>query len=740
MVEKTLFDWPLLIYKDYDENLDFENRTKEILKNIPNIYTNSLDNFYKYFSHNQNISGIILINKNNIEEIVDYIRNINPKIPIVIFSTKNNNNFNIKILKKIDCTINIFEDTVFFITGQISNLITNYMKILRTPFFSELVDYTKECKYAWHTPGHSGGTMFLTNPIGKIFFDFYGENTLRSDLSISVPELGSLLDDEGPIKSAEINSARVFSADKTYYVLNGTSSVNQIIWKGRVTEGDIAFVDRNCHKSLNYGMVVTEATPFYMIPRRNKLGIIGPVNLNEFSKDYIEKITKKRVKMSALTNSTYDGICYNINKIKETLNSNVDNLHFDEAWYAYAKFHPLYAEHFAMTNSDNSIEHPPIFASQSTHKLLGAFSQASMLQVKDGTKEKIDFDVFNQAYMMYSSTSPQYSMLASLDVATAMMDYNGKELLNKTILDAIHFRKYITNLNKEAITNGDWFFSLWQPKKVVYNEKYINFEDVPDEYLLTNQSCWTFNSKNNWHGFEDIEDNYVLLDPIKLTIICPGITLEGEYGDMGIPASILSRYITLKGVVNEKTDTYSLLFLHTIGTTQTKQEALIQALIEFKKDYDNNTPLECIFPKLVTLFPEYYSNQGLKDHCQIMHNYIKKSKLLDFMDKAFEIIPNQILTPAQAAKEVFRCNIEHLPVKDIMNRIAGVMVVPYPPGIPILMGGEKIDKNSQSILDFLLAREKFERIFPGYYSDIHGIKAFEDKDGIRRFHTMVIKE
>ncbi|MGL4898377.1 MAG: arginine decarboxylase, partial [Cetobacterium sp.] len=492
-------------------------------------------------------------------------------------------------------------------------------------FFGELMDYTQKFKYPWHTPGHAGGLMFMTNPIGKMMLDFYGENTLRADLSISVPELGSLLDDEGPVKDAENNSARVFSADKTYYILNGTSSVNQVIWKGRVTKDNLAFVDRNCHKSLNYGMVITEAIPMYMIPRRNSLGIIGPVKLNEFTKEYIDtmitensKLTaeqkKQKIKMSALTNSTYDGLCYNVNKIKETLNNNVENLHFDEAWYAYAKFHPIYKNHYAMTESDNFIEHPPIFASHSTHKLLGAFSQASMLHVKDGTKDKVDFVVFDEAYLMYGSTSPQYSMIASLDVSTAMMDFSGKELMDETILNAIHFRKRIAQLNKEYASFNQWFFSLWQPEKVSYNGVLTNFEDVPDKYLLENQNCWTLDSSNNWHGFNDIEKDYVMLDPIKLTLKCPGLNIDGNYEEIGIPASILSNYIIDKGVVNEKTDTYSLLFLHSIGTTITKQEALIKVLMDFKKDFDKNTPLIEIFPELVNSYPEKYSTKGLKDH------------------------------------------------------------------------------------------------------------------------------
>lgn len=744
-MENRILKWPILIYSTLSqesfegERLDELVDTFEATESIPAKFTYDLDSFMTTFKYDQVLSALIIEENDEIEIIIDEIRKKNKKIPIFILGSKYE--YDLLFLSKITEVINICEDTITFLAGRILKAANNYIKELSPIFFGKVMDYVQQYKYPWHTPGHMGGTMFLTNPVGKMFFDFYGENTLRSDLSISVPELGSLLDREGPVKDAEVNSARVFGADKTYYVLNGTSSVNQIVWKGRVTVGDLAFVDRNCHKSLNYGMVITGAKPMYMIPRRNKLGIIGPVKLEEFSKEYIENLIGKdeRIKMSALTNSTYDGLCYNVNKIKEMLKSSVDNLHFDEAWYAYAKFHPMYKNHYAMTESDNFVEHPPIFSSQSTHKLLGAFSQSSMLHVKDGTKEKVDFVIFDQAYMMYGSTSPQYSMISSLDVSTKMMDFNGKELMDEAILNSIHFRKKIAKLNKEARCNGDWFFSLWQPEVVPYNGILEEIENVPDEYLLNNQKCWILDKNNNWHGFEDIEDDYILLDPIKLTVVCPGLKVDGTFDDYGIPASILSNYIISKGVVNEKTDTYSLLFLHSIGTPKTKENALIEALLEFKRAYDANEPLENVFPDLVESYPEVYKGLGLKDHCQKMHEYIRDKGLLENMDKAFQIIPEQIMTPAQASENVFKGNIEHVPVKDCMNRVAGVIVVPYPPGIPVLMGGEKIDDKVKPIMDFLLEREEFERVFPGYYSDIHGIEAFIDPDGVRRFHTMVIK-
>ena len=390
-------------------------------------------------------------------------------------------------------------DTSEFLAGRIETLLVEYVKSIYPRFFSELVKYSEAYKYAWHTPGHMGGQGFLRSPAGVAMHKFFGENVFRADLSISVPELGSLLDHSGVVSDAERNSARVFGADITYYVLNGTSNVNQIIWRSQVTRDDIAFVDRNCHKSLNYAMVITDAFPVYMIPRRNRLGIIGPCRLSEFSPESIRKKIKENalipedkkqgsVKMSALTNSTYDGICYNVVTIKKQLEKSVENLHFDEAWYAYARFHPVYKNHFGMADDDQNKHHPPIFCSQSTHKLLTAFSQASMLHVRHGTDVTIKADELNESYMMHGSTSPQYSMIASLDVATKMMADNGETLTGEIIAEAISLRQKVARIDREMREQNDWFFEMWQPKRVAYQGKTVNFEDAPGRYLCENQA------------------------------------------------------------------------------------------------------------------------------------------------------------------------------------------------------------------------------------------------------------
>lgn len=686
-------------------------------------------------------------------ELIRKIRERNRTIPILLLASRlETEEIPVDVLKCIDGYLWKTSDTIDFLAGRILMHLERYIHSVYPVFFGELVHYSQEYKYAWHTPGHMGGEGFLRSPSGVVFHKFFGENTLRSDLSISVPELGSLLDHSGVTGDAERNSARVFGADQTYYVLNGTSNVNQIIWRSQVVPNDIAFVDRNCHKSLNYAMVITSAIPVYMIPRRNKRGIIGPVRLSEFSPESITKKInacplipkdwkKAKPKMSALTNSTYDGVCYNVVHIKEMLALSVHNLHFDEAWYAYARFHPVYKDHYGMADDEINKEHPPIFVSHSTHKLLTAFSQSSMLHIKNGTHDVINHDEFNESYMMHGSTSPQYSMIASLDVATKMMHDNGEIIWNDTIVEAIHLRKKMIEIRNSLLKENarDWFFGMWQPKQVLIDGKWENFENVPAEVLARTQEAWVMSKDNPWHGFEDMEDNYAMLDPIKLTFTTPGIDDDGNMADEGIPASIVTNFLIDRGIVCEKTDYYSFLMLNSLGTTRGKQGSLMAELLKFKELYDNNIPLEEVFPEMVEDYPEHYKGVGLKDHANDIHRWFREHDILGKMQEAFQVIPDQAMKPSDAYHDVVKRNVEFVELDHMMGRIPAVMIVPYPPGIPIMMGGEIMNEKAKPIYNYLKLRQDFENDFPGYESDIHGVERIE-RDGDLFFTTMCVKE
>ena len=685
------------------------------------------------------------------ENLLAEVRSRNPGLPVILFTDRLAiEDIPTRVFGKISECLWKNSDTSEFLAGRIEELLKDYVAGVMPGFFRELVKYSEEYKYAWHTPGHMGGQGFLRSPAGVAMHKFFGENTFRADLSISVPELGSLLDHSGVVGDAENNSARVFGADHTFYVLNGTSTVNQIIWRSQVLRDDIAFVDRNCHKSLNYAMVITEAYPVYMVPRRNRRGIIGPCRLSEFSEESIrQKIAENKlippelkdgaVKMSALTNSTYDGICYNVINIKKQLKKSVENLHFDEAWYAYARFHPMYRDHYGMADDDLNREHPPIFCSHSTHKLLTAFSQASMLHARDGSHVKINRDELNESYMMHGSTSPQYNIIASLDVATKMMDDGGERLMGDIILEAVKLRQKVASIADDMKAEGGWFFDMWQPRKVKHQGVEKAFKDAPSEWLCENQKPWVFSSKDNWHGFADMEDGYAMLDPIKLTFTTPGMDDAGNMADWGIPASIVTDYLINHGIVCEKTDYYSFLLLNSLGTTRAKQGTLLAALTKFKNLYDANTPLEFVQPGLVKSHPGAYAGRGIKDHCQAIHEYFKAHALLDKMQAAFQVIPDQAMKPADAYHEVVRKNVEYVELAEMKGRIPAVMLVPYPPGIPVIMGGEIMDDKAAPIFEYLEARQEFENNFPGYESDIHGVERVE-RGGKKYFKTLCVKK
>ena len=767
VMKMTTADWPVMIVSgEFGTGNNEGHRLKELLVELKQksgcsvICATTYEDAAGIFASRADIGCTVIDwdlkfedhdEKMSPEKLLEQIRARNAKIPVILLTDHlETENLSENVLRQINDCLWKTADTVEFIAGRIANRVREYAGNAVPEFFGKLVEYSERYKYAWHTPGHLGGLGFLRAPAGVAMFKFFGENTFRSDLSISVPELGSLLDHEGAAGDAERNSAKVFGSDQTYYVLNGTSTVNQIIWRSQVLPGDIALVDRNCHKSLNYAMVITGAVPVYMIPRRNARGIIGPVRRAEFSNESIRKriedhplIKDKKnvshVKMSALTNSTYDGVCYNTGAIFAAADKNgmIENFHFDEAWYAYAHFHPVYAGHYGMAVKD--CRHP-VFCSQSTHKLLTAFSQASMLHIRNGSQRSIDPVLFNESYMMHGSTSPQYSMIASLDVATKMMEDNGKTILGDIIREAVQLRRKIAGLERELHRKGDWFFGMWQPESVKCNGKTMDFADCPANYLAENQAPWILDSADNWHGFENIEKDHVMLDPIKLTILTPGIDNKGYFlRQGGIPAAVVSNFLIKHNIVCEKTDYYSFLLLNSLGTNRAKQGSLLAALFEFKKFYDSGTPLEEVFPELVKNYPERYRGETLRSHCEAMHSYLRENKILELMHRAFEVIPVPAMLPVEAAACVVRGNVEMVDVSELRDRIAAVMLVPYPPGIPVMMGGEMMSGEADAIAEYLLARENFENAFPGYEGDIHGITR-EKRGGRIVFRTLCIKK
>ena len=673
--------------------------------------------------------------------IIRAVRHRNKKLPIFLIADRTLvSELPLEVVKQVHEYIHLFGDTPAFIASRVDFAVERYHEQLLPPYFRELKKYNDQGAYSWDAPGHMGGVAFLKHPVGMEFHRFFGENIMRSDLGISTSPLGSWLDHLGPAGESERNAARIFGADWTFYVLGGSSTSNQIVGHGVIGQDDIVIADANCHKSICHSLTVTGARPVYVTPTRNGYGMIGLVPLKRFSPEAIRELIDKspftagassrEPSYAVVTNSTYDGLCYDVNKVVTALAPSVPRIHFDEAWYAYARFHPIYRGRFAMDVPDEMPDRPLLFAVQSTHKMLAAFSMASMVHLKLSPRAPIEFDQFNESFMMHGTTSPFYPLIASLDVAAAMMDEPaGQTLMEETISDAISFRKAMSSIKHRLRKQDDgdgWFFDLYQPDRVQdpTDGQIYDFEDAPDKVLATHSRCWTLKPGEEWHGFldEDVADDYCMLDPTKVTILMPGVNAQGKVADWGIPAAILTEFLDARRVEIARTGDYTVLVLFSVGTSKGKWGSLLENLFEFKRLYDTEATLSEALPELVARYPHRYGNLTLKELSDQMHAAMVELRLTALEGEACEVEEVQVLTPAQTYQKLLRNGTDKIRFSEMANRVAGVMLVPYPPGIPVCMPGERLGATDSPVIRLILALEEFGKRFPGFEREVHGIE------------------
>ncbi len=675
-------------------------------------------------------------------QILRAVRRRNKKIPIFLIADRTLvSELPLEVVRQVHEYIHLFGDTPAFIANRVDFAVERYHETLLPPYFRTLKKYTDEGAYSWDAPGHMGGVAFLKHPVGMEFHKFFGENIMRSDLGISTAPLGSWLDHIGPAGESERNAARIFGADWTFYVLSGSSTSNKIVGQGVIAQDDMVLADANCHKSICHSLTVTGARPVYFKPTRNGYGMIGLVPLKRFSPENVRALidrspfaagaASKDPTYAVVTNSTYDGLCYDVNRVVEELAKSVPRVHFDEAWYAYAKFHPIYRGRFAMDVPDDMCDRPAIFAVQSTHKMLAAFSMGSMVHIKLSPRAPLDFDQFNESFMMHGTTSPFYPLIASLDVAAAMMDEPaGPTLMEETIQDAISFRQAMSSIAhrlREAEPNGaGWFFRIYQPEMVTDPEtgETVLFEEAEDELLVNQSSCWTLKPGEDWHGYqdEDIANDYCMLDPAKVTILTPGVNAQGVIQDWGIPAAVITEFLDSRRVEIARTGDYTVLVLFSVGTSKGKWGSLLENLFEFKRLYDSEAPLQEALPELVSKYPARYRNLSVKELSDDMHRVMIDLNLAGLVNEACDEDFDPILTPAQTYQKLLRNQTEKIRFNEMAGRIAAVMLVPYPPGIPMSMPGERLGGPDSPVIRLILAMEEFGKRFPGFEREVHGIE------------------
>jgi arginine decarboxylase len=670
----------------------------------------------------------------NLRKFIEEIRFKNADIPIYIYGeTRTSEHIPNDVLRELHGFIHMFEDTPEFVARHIIREAKAYLDGLAPPFFKALMEYAQDGSYSWHCPGHSGGVAFLKSPVGQMFHQFFGENMLRADVCNAVEELGQLLDHTGPVAQSERNAARIFNADHCFFVTNGTSTSNKMVWHHTVAPGDVVVVDRNCHKSILHGIIMTGAIPVFLTPTRNHYGIIGPIPESEFSPATIRRkiaanpllagVDPKTVqpRILTLTQSTYDGVLYNTETIKAKVDGYVANLHFDEAWLPHAAFHPFYGSFHAMGKKRPRPKEAMVYATQSTHKLLAGLSQASQVLVQDSQTIRLDRHLFNEAYLMHTSTSPQYAIIASCDVAAAMMEPpGGTALVEESLKEAMEFRRAMRKVEKDFA--GDWWFKVWGPDKLAAEG-------------VGTQADWVLGAKAKWHGFGTLAAGFNMLDPIKCTIITPGLDVNGRFDKTGIPASILTKFLAEHGVVVEKTGLYSLFIMFTIGITKGRWNTMLTALQQFKDDYDRNQPLWRILPEFCAKHP-VYERMGLRDLCQAIHQAYAKGDIARLTTDMYLSDLQPAMKPSDAYAKIAHRDTERVPIDALEGRITTSLLTPYPPGIPLLIPGERFNRKIVRYLQF--ARE-FNATFPGFSTDVHGLVEEEGAGGVRSYFVDCVR-
>jgi ornithine decarboxylase len=697
--------------------------------------------------------------------LINLMRRRGLEMPIVILvRRKRFEDIPVEVMDYIDGYIFLAEETPEFIARNLVSRLKQYAETLKTPFFGALVDYAEEGNQLWTCPGHNGGVFYNRSPIGRIFVEHLGEAVFRDDLDNSVLDLGDLLVHEGPALQAQKEAAAIFGAEKTYFVLNGTSSSNKIVLQALVAEGDLVLFDRNNHKAAHHGaLFLGQGIPIYLETDRNAHGLIGPIFHEAFDETAIrEKIRnhpliadkdawkrERPFRVAVIEQCTYDGTINDARLIVEKIGPLCDYILFDEAWAGFMKFHPLYAGRFAMGLEGLGPHHPGIIATQSTHKQLASFSQASQIHVKDshiaGQRRRVEHRRFNEFFMLHASTSPFYPLFASLDVGAQMMKgRSGEVLWDDTIRLGIELRKKVRAIRREFEEREHdparrWFFEAFVPDKVG-NQRW---EDVPTDELASNPRCWELAPGARWHGFSHVEEGYAITDPNKLILLTPGFDHDtGQYVDGGIPAPVVAQYLRENQVVPEKNDLNSLLFLLTPGVESSKAGTLLSSLVAFKKLYDENARLEDVIGEFVRRRPKRYAGLRLRDLCTEMHAFFRDCAVSTLQRAQFapEHLPTPVMAPHVAVRELVRNNVDYVPIGEAFGRIATTLFVVYPPGIASIVPGERLDERAKPMLDYLKMFETAANLFPGFEVEIQGLYRETTPDGKMRLYTYVVRE
>ena len=606
-----------------------------------------------------------------------------------------------------------------------------------------LSEYVEMGNIAFDCPGHQGGQYYRKHPAGRFLYDFYGENIFRSDICNADVKLGDLLIHEGAACDAQKYAAQVFNADKTYFVLNGTSSSNKVALNAVLAPGDLVLFDRNNHKSNHHGALIQAgATPIYLETARNPFGFIGGIDSHCFEEDYLkslikevapEKLNQKRpFRLAVIQLGTYDGTIYNARQVVDKIGHLCDYILFDSAWVGYEQFIPMMKDCSPLLLELNEND-PGILVTQSVHKQQAGFSQTSQIHKKDkhikGQDRYVNHKRFNNAFMLHASTSPFYPLFAALDVNAKIQGSEaGRRLWHECVKVGIEARKLVLN-----------HCELIRPF-IPTTIKGKKWQDYDTEEIATNLEFFKFHPTDTWHKFEGYADEQYFVDPCKFLLTTPGISLEtGEYEKFGVPATILANYLRENGIIPEKCDLNSILFLLTPAETLTKMQTLVAQIALFEKHIKQNSLLKDVLPTVYKNNEDRYKGYTIRQLCQEMHDLYVSRNVKQLQKDLFRkaTLPEYALNPHDANIEFVRNKVELVPLTDIVGRVAAEGALPYPPGVLCVVPGERWSPTAQK---YFLALEEGINTLPGFAPEIQGVYLQKDPDGRTRAYGYVLTD
>ncbi len=719
---------------------------------MPNLKIAYSPKVEQYFSTNRELVEIaktdftdvaaIVLSSGDVGEYLERIQATNFGIPVFVVQTEE---------EQVDPK---FYDAIYHIqdlngydiklySRQIETAARLYEEKMLPPFFKMLSEYVEMGNIAFDCPGHQGGQYYRKHPAGRFLYDFYGENIFRSDICNADVKLGDLLIHEGAACDAQKYAAQVFNADKTYFVLNGTSSSNKVALNAVLAPGDLVLFDRNNHKSNHHGALIQAgATPIYLETARNPFGFIGGIDSHCFEEDYLkslikevapEKLNQKRpFRLAVIQLGTYDGTIYNARQVVDKIGHLCDYILFDSAWVGYEQFIPMMKDCSPLLLELNEND-PGILVTQSVHKQQAGFSQTSQIHKKDkhikGQDRYVNHKRFNNAFMLHASTSPFYPLFAALDVNAKIQGSEaGRRLWHECVKVGIEARKLVLN-----------HCELIRPF-IPTTIKGKKWQDYDTEEIATNLEFFKFHPTDTWHKFEGYADEQYFVDPCKFLLTTPGISLEtGEYEKFGVPATILANYLRENGIIPEKCDLNSILFLLTPAETLTKMQTLVAQIALFEKHIKQDSLLKDVLPTVYKNNEDRYKGYTIRQLCQEMHDLYVSRNVKQLQKDLFRkaTLPEYALNPHDANIEFVRNKVELVPLTDIVGRVAAEGALPYPPGVLCVVPGERWSSTAQK---YFLALEEGINTLPGFAPEIQGVYLQKDPDGRTRAYGYVLTD